>query len=277
VAQSESCPSYLATRFPVVLPRLQPLDLHSPKAPRILHPEGVTLGGRRAPLYGRWIRFGTGLPTGTPWWSMRGTAWPATSPAATRVPDGFVSGSHRVPAIAHVSVTGHPSSGGRIPLAQARRGTGRNSRGTEWGLSRNRDPSGSSRMGTEWGLGPFTIEQTTEDVTAIHRLAASRLRRATASSPPAAGSGTERRSAAKAGATIRDASRTSDQDGPEPGHLTRRRARSERRPVRALGRRAIGSGAPARTAESAKDALRRMAEARLAGGLRTRAERREGR
>jgi hypothetical protein len=31
-------------------------------------------------------------------------------------------------------------------------------------------------MGTEWGLGPFTIEQTTEDVTAIHRLAASRLR-----------------------------------------------------------------------------------------------------
>jgi hypothetical protein len=54
--------------------------------------------------------------------------------------------------------------------------TGRNSRETEWGLSRNRDPSGSSRMGTEWGLGPFTIEQTTEDVTAIHRLAASRLR-----------------------------------------------------------------------------------------------------
>ena len=32
------------------------------------------------------------------------------------------------------------------------------------------------RLGTEWGLGPFTIEQTTEDVTAIHRLAASGLR-----------------------------------------------------------------------------------------------------
>ncbi len=35
---------------------------------------------------------------------------------------------------------------------------------------------------------------------------------------------------AKAGATIHDASGTSDQDGPEPGHLTRRRARSKRRP-----------------------------------------------
>jgi hypothetical protein len=34
----------------------------------------------------------------------------------------------------------------------------------------------------------------------------------------------------KAGATVRDASRTSDQHGPQPGHLTRRRARSNRRP-----------------------------------------------
>jgi hypothetical protein len=33
-------------------------------------------------------------------------------------------------------------------------------------------------MGTKWALGPFTIEQTTEDVTAIHRLAASRHPRA---------------------------------------------------------------------------------------------------
>ena len=31
-------------------------------------------------------------------------------------------------------------------------------------------------MGTEWGLGPFTIEQTTEDVTATRHLAVSRLR-----------------------------------------------------------------------------------------------------
>jgi hypothetical protein len=58
----------------------------------------------------------------------------------------------------------------------ARPGTSGNSRGTEWGLIWNRDPSGSSRTGTERGLGPFTIEQTTEEVTAIHRLAASRLR-----------------------------------------------------------------------------------------------------
>jgi hypothetical protein len=34
----------------------------------------------------------------------------------------------------------------------------------------------------------------------------------------------------KAGATVRDASRTSDQHGPEPGHLMGRRARSEPEP-----------------------------------------------
>jgi len=79
-------------------------------------------------------------------------------------------------------------------------GTMRNSRGTGWGLSRNRDPSGSSRMGTEWGLGPLTIEQTTEDVTAIHRLTASRPRRATALLPPAAGSGPRAAIQGKAGA-----------------------------------------------------------------------------
>jgi hypothetical protein len=37
------------------------------------------------------------------------------------------------------------------------------------------EPNGE-RLGTEWGLGLLTIEQTTEDVTAIHRLAAIRLR-----------------------------------------------------------------------------------------------------
>jgi hypothetical protein len=52
-------------------------------------------------------------------------------------------------------------------------------------------------MGTEWGLGPFTIEQTTEDVTAIHLLGREQAPRATATSPPAAGSGTERRSAGR--------------------------------------------------------------------------------
>jgi hypothetical protein len=105
-------------------------------------------------------------------------------------------------------------------------GTARNSRGTEWGLSRNRDASASSRLGTEWGLEPFTIEQTTEDVTAIHRLAASRLRgRRLSRTGRRLGHRAEIRG--KAGATVRDASRTSDQDGPEPGHLTRE-ARSEK-------------------------------------------------
>jgi hypothetical protein len=105
-------------------------------------------------------------------------------------------------------------------------------------------------MGTEWGLRPFTIEQTTEDVTSIHRLAASRHPRATAVSPPAAGSGTRAAIRGKAGATVHDASRTSDQVGraagwdPPPGWLTaaegeapRRRAR-RRQVARSQGRRA---------------------------------------
>ena len=67
-------------------------------------------------------------------------------------------------------------------------------------------------------------------------------------SPPAAGAGREREFRGKTGVTGQNASRTSDQDGPEPGHLTRRRARSEREPARALRRRADGTGAPASTA-----------------------------
>ena len=73
--------------------------------------------------------------------------------------------------------------------------------------------------------------------------------RATAVSPQAAGSGTRAEIRGKAGTTVRDASRTSDQHGHEPGHLTRRRARSERKAEGALGRRANGTEAPARTAE----------------------------
>jgi hypothetical protein len=103
-------------------------------------------------------------------------------------------------------------------------------------------------MGTEWGLGPFTIEQTTEDVTAIHRLAASRPPRATALSRPAAGARAPSGDPREGRATAHDPSRTSDQNGPEPGHLRRRRARSERRPTRVLGRRATGTKAPARSA-----------------------------
>lgn len=130
--------------------------------------------------------------------SQRGTAWSAASAVATHI----AMGSGRVPIEFRPTSTcrdRNPGSVGRITLAQARggTGTGRNSRGTAWGLSRNRDRSGSSRMVTEWGLGLFTIEQTTEDEAAIHRLAASRLRRATATSPPTAGSGPERRSATR--------------------------------------------------------------------------------
>jgi hypothetical protein len=114
-------------------------------------------------------------------------------------------------------------------------GTGRNSRGAEWGLSRNRDPSGSSRMGTEWGLGPLTIEQTTEDVTTIHRLAASRLRGQRLSRhrrPARAPSGDPRRPAPRS----KDAAEGAINTAPNPG--TSRRG--------ALGGR--GSRTSARTA-----------------------------
>jgi hypothetical protein len=49
-------------------------------------------------------------------------------------------------------------------------------------------------MGTEWGLGTFTIEQTTEDGDSDPPLGREQAPRATATSPPAAGLGTERRS-----------------------------------------------------------------------------------
>jgi hypothetical protein len=65
-------------------------------------------------------------------------------------------------------------------------------------------------MGTEWGLGPFTIEQTTEDVTAIHRSAASRLRgrRLSRHRPPARAPSGDPRQGRRHGP---GASRTSDQ------------------------------------------------------------------
>jgi hypothetical protein len=82
-------------------------------------------------------------------------------------------------------------------------------------------------MGAHWGLGPFTIEETTER----------RCRRFTAwpragsegDGDLAAGDRLGHRAAIrdKAGTTVRDAGRTSDQDGPEPGHLIEE-ARSER-------------------------------------------------
>jgi hypothetical protein len=118
--------------------------------------------------------------------------------------------------------------------------TARNSRRTDSELAKNCDPPGSSQTGSDWGVGPFTVEQRTEDVEqAIHSLVASRLPRATTFSPPATGSTTERGSAGRP-APRSGASRTDDRDGPEPGHLSTGRARSERRPARALGWRANG-------------------------------------
>lgn len=83
-------------------------------------------------------------------------------------------------------------------------------------------------MGTEWGLGPLTIEQTTEDVHVDPPLGREQASegdgcRATGDR---FGQGAEIRD--MAGATVCDVSRTSDQNGPEPGHLRRRRARSIR-------------------------------------------------
>ena len=84
--------------------------------------------------------------------------------------------------------------------------------------------------------------------------------RATAVSPPAAGSDTERRSAARPAPRSSDASRTSDQDGPEPGHLTRRRARSERRPEERSDGERTGPQRRRGPRRSAREPLNRMAE-----------------
>lgn len=63
---------------PAVSPwRLQKLpDMHPPKAPRILPLKASRFGGRRAPLYRRWTRFGTARRGGTLWPSKRGTSGP---------------------------------------------------------------------------------------------------------------------------------------------------------------------------------------------------------
>jgi hypothetical protein len=121
------------------------------------------------------------------------------------------------------------------------------------------EPDGE-RLGTEWGLRPFTIEQTTEDVTGIHRLVREHAPRATAVSPPAAGSGYRAEIRDKAGATVRDASQTSDQDGPEPGHLTTK-ARSEK-PEAAQERSDGERTGPQRWRRSRRSALKPCADGR---------------
>ncbi len=92
-------------------------------------------------------------------------------------------------------------------------------------------------MGTEWGLGPFTLEHTTERRHVDPPLGGEQ--ESEGDSYLATGSRLGHRAAirGRAGATVHDASGTSDQDGPEPGHLTTK-ARSER----------TEAGASARTA-----------------------------
>jgi len=132
-------------------------------------------------------------------------------------------------------------------------------------------------MGSEWGLRPLTIEQTTEDVTAIHRLAASRLPSATALSPPAAGAGTERRSAG--GPVRRFMTRAGRAIGtaPNPGTSRGGALGVNGRPDERLERRANGTEAPARSGGGPRGSLVRMANASSAGDLRTPCERRGGR
>jgi hypothetical protein len=111
------------------------------------------------------------------------------------VPSEFPPGSRRR---AHIPDR-NPSTVARMPLTRH----GRNSRGTEWGLSRNRHPSGASRMGTEWGLGRFTDPADNRRRDGDRGSVGSRLRGATAVSPPAAGLGHQAEIRGKAGAAVR--------------------------------------------------------------------------
>jgi hypothetical protein len=99
-------------------------------------------------------------------------------------------------------------------------------------------------MGSEWGLGPLKIGRTTAEVSAIHWLAASRLRRRRPLLPPAVGSGFPAEICGSTGAMVPHREPDERTDSPEPGHLMARRARRRREAGRALGRRAIGTAAP---------------------------------
>jgi hypothetical protein len=179
------------TRGPPILRPLRPRLRDNPQPalpsqlPNFSTPRTVTVGAHFVPLYGNGPDRYRTAKRARHGGSRRGNAWPA-SLAATPVPR---SGSRRVPARFRPLGTRSRQESWFLGADPALPGTVRNSRGTRWGLNRNRRTSGSSRMGTEWGLGPFTIEQTTEDVTSMYRLAASRHPRATATSPPAAGLG----------------------------------------------------------------------------------------
>ena len=126
-----------------------------------------------------------------------------TAPCRRQFPIGSHSVSHSL----------HVFSPPRIPsffAAGPRPGTGGNSMGSGWGLIGNSDPSGSTPR--------------TEEVSAIHWFAASRSPKARAGLPPATGSG----SPAEGPRHHRRHGEGREPDerahGPEPGHLTRRRA-----------------------------------------------------
>jgi hypothetical protein len=99
-------------------------------------------------------------------------------------------------------------------------------------------------MGSEWGLRPLTIGSTTAEVLAIHWLAASRLLKATASSPPAVGSGRRAEICGDTGAMVHIASRTSEQTAPNLGTSWRGTLGEDGRPNERSDGGADGTGAP---------------------------------
>ncbi len=124
---------------------------------------------------------------------------------------------------------------------------------TRWGVNREPYPSGSARQ-----------QDKSRRSTWVRREQAPKV---TAGSPPAVGSGRQADVHRDTGATVQDASRTSEAHGPEPGHLVARRARRRRQAGRALGGRADGTGAPGEPPwRSANGCPRRMPKASSAGG-----------
>jgi len=257
-------------------PRDSPPDLYSPRAPRIPPLQGVTLLNPSRAFV--WVM--DAIRNRTAKRARRGgrsVAPPDPLPRGLRRKSR--TGSGRVPTEFPPPRAGPRQESEFRGAGPASPGTGRNSRGLngDWiGTAIPHDRAEWERLGTEWGLGPLTIEQTTEDVTAIHRW-------------PRAGSEANDRLATgrrlgnraeirgKAGATVHNASRTSDQDGPEPGHLTRE-ARSEQ-----PGGRWSAQTASEWDRSAGKDrggppgSSCRIAEVSSAGDLRTRAKRQGGR
>jgi hypothetical protein len=116
-----------------------------------------------------------------------------------------------------------PRTGIRVSRRGSRSpGTERNSGGTELGLIRNRVPSGSSRMGSDWGLsGDSDPSRSSRQPKTLRRSTAWPGAGLRGRRLPRHGDRPWHRAEIrdKAGATVDDAGRSSDRDGPEPGHL----------------------------------------------------------